>query len=278
MKRLAGALVVLILIGGAIWIGLAVGLESEPGSSQIEAGEPGFGARRGAQATEPRCGEDIPFDPTYLPEGFGHEVFEGRFPGGRPLDDPRSTGGKRHQEQVVVHYRGSGGRAIEIRRPGTVFTELAQRDDAPTIEVLGTETTGFAPISPGGDEFIVSFRYPGAAKPHQWCSLYSLNEYGVALAELKQVAVSLRIRASDEPFTLWIHCGLSYPLRFDGRDWLPVDRWLRRTHNPPAGFGTDDNHDLGAIRRIDDDTIIYTSSEGVEVEYGPTARQAEGCE
>lgn len=144
------------------------------------------------QVSVPRCSDDIPFELTYLPEDFSHKQFEGPFPGGRPLDDPRSTGGNRHQQQVVVHYRASGGRAIEIRRSGTIFTELAQRDDAPTIEVLGTETTGFAPIGPGGNEFIVSFRYPPGAGPHQWCSLYSLNEYGVPLAELKKVAIGLR--------------------------------------------------------------------------------------
>ena len=230
------------------------------------------------EVSVPRCSEGIPFEPTYLPEGFGHEVFESRFPGGRPLDDQRSTGGKRHEEQVVVHYRGSGGRAIEIRRPGTIFTELAQRSDAPRIEVLGAETTGFAPIQPGGNKFIVSFRYPPGAGPHQWCSLYSLNEYGVSLSELKQVAESLRVRSSDKPFKLLVHCGLSYPLEFDGRNWLPVDTRLRRTHNPPEGFGDDENYDRGTIRRIDGDTIIYTSSEGVEVEYEPTTKRAEGCE
>lgn len=268
----------LILIGGAVWIGLAVGLESDPRSNQEEAGEPGLGGSTGAQGAVPRCSEDIPFEPTHLPEGFGHEVFDGPFPGGRPPDDQSSIDGKPNEEQVIVHYRGSRARGIEIRRPGTLFSELAQRNDAPRIEVLGSETTGFAPIAPGGSQFIVQFDYPPGARPDQWCSLYSLNEYGIALAELKKVAVSLRIRASDEPFTLPIHCGLSYPLRFDGRDWLPVDRWLRRTHNPPAGFGTDDNYDVGTVRRIDEDTIIYTSSEGVEVEYGPTARQAAGCE
>lgn len=227
----------------------------------------------------PRCSDDIPFEPTYLPEGFGHEVFDGPFPGGRRPDDLASSGiGKPHEEQVIVHYRGSRDRAIEIRRPGTLFTELAQGDDAPTIEVLGVKTAGFAPIAPGGDEFIVAFRYPSSAKPHQWCSSYSLNEYDVSLAELKKVAESLRVRASDEPFKLLIHCGLSYPLRFDGRNWLPDDPRLRRTHNPPDGFGNDENSDRGRIRRIDDDTLIYTSSEGVEVEYEPTDRQAEGCE
>lgn len=230
------------------------------------------------KAPVPRCGQDIPFKPTYLPEGFGHERFAGPFPGGRPRDDPRSTGGKRYQQQVVVHYRGSGGRAIEIRRPGTLFSELAQRDDAPTIEVLGTETAGFAPIAPRGDEFIVQFRYPAGVGPRQWRSQYSVNEYRVSLAELKKVAEGLRVRSKEEPFRLRTHCGLSAPLAFDGRDWLPVDLRLRRTNNPPAGFGSDENYDIGTIRRIDDDTIIYTSSQGREVEYEPTGREAGGCE
>ncbi len=177
-----------------------------------------------------------------------------------------------------MHYRGAGDRAIEIRRPGTIFTELAQRSDAPRIEVLGTETTGFAPIEPGGNKFIVSFRYPSGAGPHQWCSLYSLNEYGVSLAGLKKVAESLRVRSSDKPFRLLIHCGFSIPLQFRGRNWLPVDKRLRRTHNPPDGFGADENYDMGTIRRIDEDTIIYTSSEGREVEYRPTDKPAENCE
>lgn len=230
------------------------------------------------ETSVPRCSEHIPFEPTYLPEGFGHGVFEGAFPGGRPLDDQSSYGGKPGEEQVVVHYRGSRSRAIEIRRPGTLFTELAQRNDAPFIEVLGTETRGLAPIEPGGDDFIVTFPYPGDVRPHQWCSHYSLNEYGVSLAELKRVAESLEPRAPDKPFRLLIHCGLSYPLEFDKRNWLPVDLRLRRTHNPPDGFGSDENYDMGAIRRIDDDTIIYTTSEGREVEYEPSHRRADGCE
>lgn len=230
------------------------------------------------QASVPRCDEDILFEPTHLPEGFGHQLFEGPFPAGRPPDDQSSIGGKPGEEQVIVHYRGSGGRAIEIRRPGTHFTELAQDNDAPTIEVLGTETSGFAPIGPGGDDFIVQFVYPAPAGPRQWCSQYSLNEHRVPLSELKKVAESLQVRSPDKPFRLLIHCGFSVPLQFRGRNWLPVDPRLRTTHNPPDGFGSDENYDLGTMRRIDDDTIIYTSSEGREVEYEPTYRRDEVCE
>jgi len=81
----------------------------------------------------------------------------------------------------------------------------------------------------------------------------------------------------EQSFHLLIHCGLSYPLRFDGRSWLPVDKKLRRTHNPPEGFGGDENYDRGTIRVVDQDTLIYRSSTGVEVEYEPTERAAGGC-
>lgn len=231
------------------------------------------------QASVPRCSEDIPFEPTYLPEGFGHELFEGAFPRGRPPDDLSSRGiGKPGEYQVIVHYRSSDSRAIEIRRPGTEFTELAQGNDAPTIEVLGAETSGFAPIGPGGDDFIVQFAYPAPAGPRQWCSQCSLNEHRVALNELKKVAESLQLRSPDKPFRLLNHCGFSVPLEFRGRNWLPVNPRLRTTHNPPDGFGSDENYDIGTMCRIDDDTIIYTSSEGREVEYKPTKKRAEVCE
>lgn len=122
---------------------------------------------------------------TYLPDGFRRRVFEGRAAGGHRPD--------RHG-QVILHLRGEGSRAIEIRRPGTFFSELAQHDDAPTIEVLGGATAGFAPISPGGDDFIVLFTYPVGARSTNHCAIYSLNEYGVSLDELKKVAEGLRPR------------------------------------------------------------------------------------
>lgn len=131
------------------------------------------------------CKHDIPFEVTYLPDGFRRRVFEGRAHGSSRPDQ---------EGQVIVHLRGMGSRAIEIRRPGTFFSELAQRDDAPTIEVLGGETAGFAPISPGGDDYIVLFTYPVGAKSTNHCAIYSLNEYGVPLQELKKVAEGLRPR------------------------------------------------------------------------------------
>ena len=129
------------------------------------------------------CNEKIPFGFTYLPQGFDRELIEGPAPGGRRRES---------KMQVIFHVRGSGGRAIEVRRPGTLFVELAQASDAPTIRVLGEDTTGFAPTSPGGDEFIVQFGYPPGARPHDFCANFSLNEVGVPLSELKKVAQGLR--------------------------------------------------------------------------------------
>lgn len=83
---------------------------------------------------------------------------------------------------------------------------------------------------------------------------------------------------AGERFELHIHCGLSVPLEFSDRVWLPVDPRLRRTHNPPEGFGGDENYDVGTMRMVDDDTIVYTSSEGVQIEYEPTNRRPEICE
>ncbi len=162
MRRAIGFLVVVGLLSGAVWVGLGV-KRREPGPPPrlLDAAEQGLRGRTPGQPAVPRCSEDIPFEPTYLPDGFVHEEIAGRFPGGRPPDDPSSTGGKRNEVQVIVHYRGPGSRAIEVRRPGTSFAELAQGNDAPTIKVLGTDTSGFAPIAPGGNEFIVQFPFPG---------------------------------------------------------------------------------------------------------------------
>lgn len=170
------------------------------------------------QASVPRCDREIPFEPTYLPKGFGQVAIEGPFPGGRPPDDQSSADGKPRREQVIVHYRSSDSRAVEIRRPGTRFSELAQGDDAPTIEVLGMETSGFGPIEPGGDDFIVAFAYPPGTGTPKPCSYYTLNEYGVSLKQLKKVATSLtpadRCRTYPPPFeATYLPDGFSHELR-----------------------------------------------------------------
>lgn len=86
------------------------------------------------------------------------------------------------------------------------------------------------------------------------------------------------LRSGEQPFSLLTHCGLSYPLEFEDRFWLPVDQQLRRTINPPKGFHSDGYEDAGTIRRVDADTIIYTSSTGREVEYEPTEQGPGGCD
>ena len=84
-------------------------------------------------------------------------------------------------------------------------------------------------------------------------------------------------RPKEEKFRLLTHCGLSYPLTYERQPWLPVEKRYRRTHNPPRGFESERYYDVGTIRRVDDDTIVYTSSMGVEVEYEPTRKKGHGC-
>lgn len=92
------------------------------------------------------------------------------------------------------------------------------------------------------------------------------------------VPIDRALRPDENRFRLLTHCGLSHSLEFDDRFWLPTDRKLRRTINPPKGFYSDGYYDVGTIRRIDHDTIIYTSSTGIYVEYEPTNQRPRGCE
>ena len=140
-------------------------------------------SEEGSSGERLRCSEEIPFEPTYLPMGFDRELVKGPAPGGRAADS---------RNQVIFHFSGSDGRAIEVRRPGALFTELAQADDAPTIRVLGEDIAGFGPINPGGNEFMVFITYPSTAHPEKRCAWFSLNEVRVSLAELKKVATGLR--------------------------------------------------------------------------------------
>ena len=126
---------------------------------------------------------DMPFEPTYLPPGFSGEARPGPAPGGFPAENG----------QVVVHWTDGQGRSFEARNPGTLFAELAQEDDAPTVTVLGEETADFGPIVPMEDDYIVQFSIEreGVAVPRRPCSLWSLNEYGLPLDELLRVAEGL---------------------------------------------------------------------------------------
>jgi hypothetical protein len=124
---------------------------------------------------------DLPFLPTYLPEGFPRP--KAAWPGPAPGAPPAEEG------QVVVHWKDGEGRSFEARNPGTLFAELAQEDDAPTVTILGEETADFGPIVPMEEDYIVQFTIGPRG---QKCSLWSLNEYGLPLDELLRVAEGLR--------------------------------------------------------------------------------------
>lgn len=84
------------------------------------------------------------------------------------------------------------------------------------------------------------------------------------------------VEPGERPFRLNTHCGLSHPLLFAGRAWLPTDKKLRRTINPPKELGGSGG-DYGTIRRVDKNTLIYTAANGFKVEYEPTAKRAQAC-
>lgn len=132
------------------------------------------------------CGGQVPFYPGELPEGFSSEPVIGPAPGAPPAEEG----------QLVVHWT-DGERSVEARNPGTLFVEIAQESDAPTITVLGEETSGFGPIVPMEEDYIVQFTYDPGGLPETdgiaGCELWSLNEYGVSLDELKRVAEGLEL-------------------------------------------------------------------------------------
>jgi hypothetical protein len=132
-------------------------------------------------AEDLRCPGALPFEPGYLPQGFDPEPAAGPAPGAPPAEEG----------QLVIHYT-DGQRSVEVRRPGTLFLELAQEDDAPTIRVLGTRTADFGPVEPGGDRYIVQFFHPKGASLNERCALFSLDEHGLQLPELLRVAEGLR--------------------------------------------------------------------------------------
>jgi hypothetical protein len=124
------------------------------------------------------CGGTVPFGPGYLPAGFSPEPVIGTPPGAPPPE----------KGQLVVHWTDGQSRVIEARHPGTLFAELAQEDDAPTVTVLGRETTDFGPVVPMEEDYIVQFTI---GPRDQRCSLWSLNEYGLPLNQLLRVAEGL---------------------------------------------------------------------------------------
>jgi hypothetical protein len=50
--------------------------------------------------------------------------------------------------------------AFEARNPGTLFAELAEEDDAPTVTILGRETADFGPVVPMEEDYIAQFTGP----------------------------------------------------------------------------------------------------------------------
>ena len=134
--------------------------------------------RRDSRST---CSKQFPFEVTYLPEGFSRDPRSGSAPGA-----PAAEKG-----QVVKHYRGNDGRYVEIRRPGTRFSELALGADAPSIKVLRRRTANLGPIEPGGNNLIIQFRFAAGSSP-RGCEVYSLDEYGLPMKELMRIARGLR--------------------------------------------------------------------------------------
>jgi hypothetical protein len=92
---------------------------------------------------------------------------------------------------MVIHYSDGTARSVEVRRPGTLYVELALPDDAPTITVLGAQVNDVYPVSPDGIDLIVQFRYPVSASPDDACALWSLNAYGLGADELRKIAEGL---------------------------------------------------------------------------------------
>ena len=149
-----------------------------------------------------RCTDWVGFYPTYLPAGLVDEQVLGQGPPtggpllGRPVVAPPLEKG-----QVAVTWT-DGERFIEIRRPGMLFAELAQEEGAPTVTVLGQETSDYGPVAPNyeegpeGEDFMVQFRYPADSEPTEDpstdCALFSVTEYGLDQDELIRFAEGLR--------------------------------------------------------------------------------------
>lgn len=173
---LARVLPIVLFIG-------ACGSDAPPNSSSRGASPTPSSEEPDAEQS-PRCNEDIPFEATYVPEGFASEPEEGQ---ASETSEPDMRG------QVIEHYSSPQSRAIEIRRPGSAFIELARSDDSRMIEVLGEKTPNFGPMGPGDDRLLVQFVYsePGAPRESE-CSSYSANGFNISLRELIRFAEGLR--------------------------------------------------------------------------------------
>jgi hypothetical protein len=193
MYRAGAALAAAAVVGGALFATPRVldALRDEPRARPAGEGTSGSPTPTGGEtksgwaiAGPLRCypdgfsNTDLPFSPGYLPPGFSEEPVPGPAPGAPPAEEG----------QVVFHWTDGQGSSFEARNPGTFFVELAQEDDAPTISVLGRETADFGPVVPMEEDFIVQFIIGNQGDD---CLLWSLNEYGLSLDELKEVAEGL---------------------------------------------------------------------------------------
>jgi hypothetical protein len=143
----------------------------------------------GPSTTEGRtaCPGDIPFQPSYLPQGFGREPVEGPAPGAPPA----LTG------QTVIHFRDQHGGAIEIRRPATPLLGVEEGQEPPSFPVLGLETA--EPVQGEGGGYAVHFRDPNG-EARDPCATYSVEAYRVEREELVAVADMLRRDVGGEAF------------------------------------------------------------------------------
>lgn len=124
-------------------------------------------------ATVDACLDPLPFEPTFLPEGFSAELLPGD--GGMitidnngsavPIDPPDPT---------IVHYAGSPGRFINIARSGETAAAYEE------LTVLG-QPAQFGDIEDG---YVVNFSIDDAP-----CSAYVMLAYGVSADDTKRVAV-----------------------------------------------------------------------------------------
>ena len=155
-------------------------------------------AGSGPSATEGRtaCPGDIPFQPSYLPQGFGREPVEGPAPGAPPA----------HAGQTVIHFRDEQGRAIEIRRPATPLVEPGVGDEAPSFPALGRE----AAVAERDGGYAVHFRDPNG-EPGDPCATYSVEEYGVGREELAAVADLIDRQPGGSAFARCPHPAGSLP-------------------------------------------------------------------
>jgi hypothetical protein len=168
----AGLTVAVVAATGAGVYGLTTVFDSD-----VRPGGTGPSTMEGRTA----CPGDIPFLPSYLPQGFGREPVEGPAPGAPPAQ----------AGQTVIHFRGEGG-SIEIRRPATPVLEAGE--EAPALPPLGRETAEAA-----DEGRAVHFRDP-VAELGDPCATYSVQAYGVGREELATVAERLDHQGSGSAF------------------------------------------------------------------------------